>query len=656
MRKYILFFSLLGCCLFHTQGQQMHKRVARALATFEAGEYYIAEELLKEAYDRVADEGEKTMMIFRIAECYRRTDQSKKAELWYSKAIKRGIKEPLAILYYADALKMNEKFEDALEQYKEYQKQVPDDIRAENGIKACEMAQGWLNNPTGYIVENAHFFNTKYNDFSPCFGRSDYNVVFFTSTREDAQGDATHGGTGQKFEDIYESRRDKEGKWSVPVPLDENINTEFSEGSPVMDPNFNTLYFTRCERSKNKKQGCQIYEATRDGDSWSKTKMLELGPDSMVFAHPAIASDGTLYFVSNMAGTTGGHDIWMTKKGAEGWTSPVNMGDKINTKGNEMFPFIHPDGTLYFSSNGHLGMGGMDIFKAELIGKGQWKVTNMGYPVNSSSDDFGITFESEVERGFFSSSREQKGDDIFTFYLPPIKFNVTGKITDEKTLKPIAGAEIKSISSDGFTMQTKSDENGNFKFMLKPSTDYIFIASAENYLKGKAKISTKGEDKSKDFATAINLASIKTAIELPNIFYDFNSANLRAESMASLNKLVETLNDNPNVTIELMSHSDSRGSEQYNLELSQKRAQSVVDFLITKGIDKNRLVAKGYGKTQPKVIDEKIKAQIPFFEIGTKLTDDYISKLPSEDYQEIAYQINRRTEFRVLSTDFTPSK
>ncbi len=404
-----------------------------------------------------------------------------------------------------------------------------------------------------------------------------------------------------------------------------------------------------------------IFNSQKSGESWSDAEAIELtvddryvNIDTIVVFHPSISSDGTkLYFSSNLPGGKGGLDIWVTKKGGEGWEAPVNMGDKINTVGNEVFPFIHPDGTLYFSSDGHLGMGGLDIFKAEFIAETQWKVQNMGFPVNSTKDDFGITIQENVEKGFFTSTRGLgQDDDIYSFYLPPVRFNVLGKVVDEKTKDPIPEASVKLIGSDGATLKSEVDEEGNFKFMLKPATDYIFLASAENYLKGKSKATTKGLERSKDIETLIELPSIKDTIEIPNIFYDFGKASLRPESKESLNELVEVLNDNPKVTIELMAHTDSRGSEKSNIELSQKRAQSCIDYLTKKGIDEERLVPKGYGESNPKTVDKGIHNKVPFFDVGVTLTEDYIESLPSEDYKEIAHQINRRTEFRVLSTDY----
>jgi peptidoglycan-associated lipoprotein len=278
-------------------------------------------------------------------------------------------------------------------------------------------------------------------------------------------------------------------------------------------------------------------------------------------------------------------------------------------------------------------------------------------PINSFADDFGIVFEDGSEKGIFSSSRKGRGnDDLYTFELPPLKFTVTGLVKDEKTGAPVQGAVVQLISSDGSNLQAETGNGGDFRFNLRQDVDYIFLASKRGYLNGKEKETTKGQEKSRDFMVTIPLTAIDKPIELPNIFYDFGKWDLRPESMVSLDKLVETLNDNPNVTIELMSHTDSRDTEEYNLDLSQKRAQSVVQYLIDKGIDPARLSPKGYGESTPKVADAAIVAQNQFLKEGTALTEQYINSLATEEQKEIAHQINRRTEFRVLRTDYEAPK
>ncbi len=641
---------------------QKKDKTAKARAAYEAGEYAVAADLFKDAYNKVSDKTLKNEIIFLIAECYRITDAPDKAEIRYKQAIQKEYPNPIIYLRYADALRMNEDYEDALEQYKKYKELVPDDPRGQEGIESCELSIDWINNPTPYNVESVKFFDSKEKEYSPYYGSADYQLIYFTSSREEAMGNDVHGATSENFSDIFQSRMDRKGKWSVPVPLDDNINSEFEDGTPVLNQDYSRMYFTRCIVNKNKNYGCQIYTATSQGETWSEAEALKILEDSVVVAHPAISDDElTLYFVSDMAGGIGGKDIWKVTRSNEGdeWSKPENMGPEINTVDDEMFPYIHPDGTLYFSSNGRIGLGGLDIYMAKENEDESWKVENMKYPINSSADDFGVVFEKEMERGFFSSSRKGRGnDDIYSFVLPPLKFNVNGEVRDDKTDMLLTGASIKSIGSDGITLEATSDEQGAFRFSLKPNTDYVFVATRTGYLNGKERETTKGLDKSQDINVVIYLSNIAETIELSNssVFYDFARWELRPEAMVSLDQLIETLNDNPTVTIELMSHTDSRGSNEDNIVLSQKRAQSVVDYLIQKGIDAVRLSAKGYGESQPKVVTKRMNEQYPFLRVGTTLTESYINSLPNVEQQEIAHQFNRRTEFRVLRTDYIPSQ
>jgi len=631
-------------------------RAAKAHEAYDAEEYYFAIDLYKEAYNGVKDKSAKTEIVFRIAECYRKINEPKKAEVWYKKAIIREYPNPIALLRYAEIMKMNEKYEDASNEYLKYKELVPDDPRGENGILSCQLALQWMENPSGYTVENMKYFNSRERDFSPAFAKEDYNTVYFTSSREDSEGSETHGATGQNFADIYMSKMDRKGKWSVPTPLGENINTEFEEGVPILSKDYSTLYFTRCLTSKRKKYGCDVYVARKDGDKWGKAEPMQILGDSMIFAHPALSKDElTLYFVSDIEGGVGKNDIWMLTRSdpSADWSAPVNMGPEINTQGNELFPFSHSDGTLYFSSDAHVGMGGLDIFKATKLENDKYIVENMQYPVNSFADDFGIAFEDEVEKGYFSSTRRGRGnDDIYSFVLPPLKYNVLGVVRDEKTDEVLVGAKVQLVGSDGISIESETGDEGNFKFMLRPNTDYVFIASMEGYLKGKERESTKGLAQSEDFRSTIYLSSIEKPIELPNILYDYEKWDLRPESKVALDNLVETLNDNPNITIELRSHTDSRGTESFNLDLSQKRAQSVVDYLIVNGIASDRLRAKGYGKSLPKEVGRKEAKEHLFLREGTPLTEAFIEQLRTTEQEEIAHQINRRTEFSVLSTDY----
>ena len=655
MKRLILFIiMLLVVVSFDTAAQK--RKAEKAYSAFKAGEYFDAIDLFKDTYSKTkkSDKNERNELVFMISECYRLTNDPKNAETWYKLAVKSSYSGPEAQFWLAESLKKNGKYQQAIDEYKKYKQAVPADARADQGIRSCELALEWMSNPEAYVVNELKDLNSKEADFSPVYGREDFGLIYFTSSRDGAAGSRTHGATGQSYTDIFESRMDKKSKWSTPVPVDV-INSEFEDGTPTFSSDYKDLYFTRCEAGKRETKGCVIMHSRSTGESWSEPKNIGILPDSLVAAHPAVSADGaTLYFVSDMAGGYGKKDIWKVTKGqGDSWTKPVNLGPDINTPGDELFPYSRYDGTLYFSSDGHIGMGGLDIFRAQPQPDGGWVVQNMKAPVNSFADDFGITFENENERGLFSSTRKGRvNDDLYAFELPPLKFNVTGLVKDEKTGAAITSSVVQLIASDGSNLQAETGNGGDFKFPLKADVDYIFLASKRGYLNGKEKETTKGQEKSRDFMVTILLTAIDKPIELPNILYDFGKWDLRPESMVSLDKLVETLLDNPNVTIELMSHTDSRDTEEYNQDLSQKRAQVVVQYLIDKGIEGERLMPKGYGESEPKVVDTEIAQQNPFLKESAALTEQFINNLADDEQKEIAHQINRRTEFRVLRTDY----
>jgi peptidoglycan-associated lipoprotein len=660
MKRLLLLVIILVTATFPEVAAQKRK-ADRAYSSFTAGEYFDAIDQFKDAYSKTkkANKNSRTELVFMIAECYRMINDPKNAETWYKLAVKSSYSKPEAQYWLAESLKKNGKYQLAIDEFKKYKQIAPSDARADLEIRSCELAVEWMRNPEAYKIDELKDLNSKESDFSPAYGRDDFGLIYFTSSRDGATGNKTHGATGQNYTDIFESRIDKKSKWSTPVTV-EVINSESEDGTPSFSSDFKELYFTRCEAGKREKKGCLIMYSKRTGNTWSDPKNTGILPDSLVAAHPALSSDGsTLYFVSDIAGGFGKKDIWKSSKmqGGGTWSAPVNLGPDINTPGDELFPYIREDGTLYFSSDGQIGMGGLDIFKAKPQPDGSWVVLNMKSPINSFADDFGITFENGNEKGIFSSTRKGKGnDELYSFELPPLKFNVTGLVKDEKTGIAITGSLVLLITSDGSNLQTETGTGGDFKFALKADVDYIFLASKNGYLKGKEKETTKGQEKSREFMVTILLTPIDKPIELPNILYDFGKWDLRPESMVSLDKLVETLFENSNVTIELMSHTDSRDTEEYNQDLSQKRAQVVVQYLIEKGIEPQRLSPKGYGESSPKIVDSEIVKQNPFLKEGTALTEQYINTLASDEQKEIAHQINRRTEFRVLRTDYESLK
>lgn len=650
-------FFFIAALLFVT-GTVSAQRGATFMAdqAFSKGDYYDAAALYKKAFTKEKNKVKRAEIIYKVAESYRLSNDSKNQEVWYAKALKANFKDPAAILHYADALKFNGKYDEAIVQYTNYQKANPADERGENGIKSCQQAQKWKDKPTRYKVENVPAINTKYSDFAANYSHKDHRHIIYTSARQESMGKNNDGGTGEKFQDLFEASVDKKGKWSSPKPLLEPINTGGNDGSATLDNKGTDMFFTRCDVERGKVGGCEIYYTKRKGQTWDEPKLIPLAGDSFTVGQPSLSTDEqTLYFVSDMEGGQGGKDIWMTtydKKKKE-WGTPTNLGNKINTPLDEMFPFITSDGTLYFSSKGHLGMGGLDIFRSKISGSGWEDPANMKYPINTSADDFAfVVDETTGDRGFLSSDREggKGNDDIYTWTLPPLLFTISGRVFDADTKANVEGASIELFGSDGSSIPFKTDATGTYKFDLKPETSYKLSATNKNYLNKYLEVSTVGLEQSKDFVGDFDFAlrSMLRAIELPDIYYDLAKWDLRPESKKALDGLVETMNDNPTIVIELGSHTDSRPIPMTNDTLSQKRAESVVKYLIQHGIDADRLSAKGYGEHEPRNLDRAIGS----FKAGDVMTDEFISKLKSVKLKEEAHQLNRRTEFKVLRTNY----
>lgn len=645
----ILMLFLLGSC-------SARKYMQSAATSYQIGEYHSSIEKYRKAYRSPKLRNEKAEMAFRVGEAYFHLSDFTKAIIWYKNAIKQKNSDPLCMLHYADCLKATQQYEDALVWYQTYLSVNPEDQYAKNAVEACKQAPEWLDKPNRYRVNIVKELNTRFNDFSPVFVGGRDNEIIFTSTRETSTGKRKSNITGVQNSDLFTTKFEiQKQKWAVPKLLDENqiINTANDDGAATLSERGELMIFTRCRYDKTKDLGSELLASKQSRGDWSEPVLIELVGDSLIAAHPSLSSDGTtLYFVSDRPGGFGGKDIWMaTGKGTE-WTKPVNMGSEINTPGDEVFPFIRENGELYFSSNFLPGLGGLDIFKAVQDDKGKWKVENMKAPVNSPGDDFGIAFiKGEVDEGLFSSNRKgSKSDDIYSFYLPPKVFNATGEIFNKETDQPIDGALVRIIGTDGTNLKVRAN-GGRFQYKLKPETEYVFAAFKDGYLNDKARAATIGLEDSKDFRFIFKLAPTDQPIKINNINYAFGSYEITEESKVALDTLVQLLVLNPTIKIELMAHTDYVGSEQFNSELSQKRAQSVVDYLISKNINSARLVAKGYGETWPKKVTREIAKQYDFLNKGDELTEAFILKL-KPDQQEIAKALNRRTEFRVLSNDF----
>ena len=668
MKKTILCFGLLIAFAVHAIAQNPY--LDKANKYMDSHNYFEAIDLYKKAYSKEKNKAEKAAILFKVGECYRTISDSKNAEVYYAKAVKVNYKNPEVYLRYAEALKANGLYADAIIQFNRYKQEVPTDPRGIEGAGSCEKAQKWKDKPGRFKVDNFSAANSKNSDLSATYSAKGFRSIIYTSAREDAMGkDYDDSWGGEKNTDLFEITSDKKGKWSTPIGLPLPINSEAKEGASTMDRKYGDMYFTRCDLGKGKVVMCKIYETKRNGPAlWADPTMLAFCSDSSNYGHPSLSADGnTLYFSSDREGGQGGKDIWKVDydKKDKAWGAPVNMGPVINTAEDDLFPFIHADGTLYFSSLGHQAegnMGGLDIFSAKFK-DGNWtSVTNLKAPINSQQDDYGIIWEDTDNKGYFTSNREGgKGrDDIYSFMLPPVIFTLQGQVIDVDTKKPLEAAKVELFDNvTGTSISFTTDNSGTYKFSLAQNTSYKITANKKDYLGAKAEESTVGFEESKDFYRDFALKTTKKEIVLPNILYDLDKTALKPESKTSLDGLVETLKDNPTLVIELASHTDTRATDEHNDKLSQGRAQSVVDYLISKGIEIGRLVPRGYGEKVPRILqnDEKVvdNGKEFTFAKGTTITDAYIEKLKGgKDEQEAAHQLNRRTEFRVLRDDYVP--
>ncbi len=631
-------FVILGILLSLTFGMQgQSRRLQRADQYYKVGEYTKALELYTKLYTRAKNRTEKAELSYKAGLAANKLGYINLQLSWFRRALRYKLQEPQLYLYLAQAYKMRGAYDVAKQYYASYKDLVPDDPAGELGIQSCELAQQWLNHPTRFVVSFVPKINSRYNDFA--------------STRPPSKGKKINPNTGTSFADVYVAQMDKRGQWSTPKFPDGDINTPFDDGSCYITPDGTTMYFTRCPDVKDQNIGCQIWVAQLKDGQWTVDKQIKLFADSSIsVGQPYLSPDQlTMYFVSDNPQGQGGKDIWMVQRHSTSgdWGEPVNLGPEINTKQDEIFPSVDKQGNLYFSSNGHLTMGGFDIFKATKS-NGHWKVTNMKYPINSQANDYRMVFIAD-NRGYLASNRYMRnGDDLFYFFQRPIKILLKGLIVNDKTREGVEYAQVTIEGSDGSHRMIKTDYDGIFKIGLRENTDYFFIVEKEGFLRAKSSISTKGINQDTTLEATIYLNQINQIVQIPNIRYFFNDTTLRPESKVALDKLIEILTLNPGIKVEIMAHTDYRGSDQYNIRLSQGRANSVVDYLIKHGIKRSRLVAKGYGESQPFVVDQQTAKEYPFLKKGQKLTEQFIKSLPSQDQQEICNELNRRTEFRVI--------
>ena len=676
---------------------------------YALGEYYDAATQYRKAYalTPAKERALRGQRALKMADCYRRINYTQKAIAAYNNVIRYKQQDSLTYLYLAQQLMKNGSYKDAAKQFQTFLDSTENtqaaDARngntemkpsatgltrsaltqlARTGLRSAQQAPQWKKDGSDYTVKRENFFNSRRADYSPMFAGEENNQLFFTSTRNQAKGDEYSGITGTKAGDIFVSTKDEKGKWQRPEVIDSELNSDADEGACSFAPDGRTMYLTQCKTDPDYPRYAIIATSNRSDAAWSKATELKLTRDTLsAYAHPAVSPDGQwLYFTSNMPGGLGGYDIWRVRLTTSGVGGVENLGAPINTPGDEMFPTFRPNGDLYFSSNGHEGMGGLDIYIAKLVqsseliiqssdsvhrseaGKAQpnyelrtmnYELKHPGYPLNSQGDDFGMTFEGLKNQGYFSSNRgDGRGwDHIYSFYNPEIIQTVKGWVYEQDGYELPSG-QVYMVGNDGTNLKLSVKGDGSFTQEIRPGVDYVFLGTCKGFLNHQEHLRVEPVKESEEYVLQFPLANIMAPVLIDNIFYDFDKATLRPEPATALDELVKLLNDNPNVTIELSAHTDYRGSAEYNKRLSQRRAESVVNYLIEHGIAADRLTPVGYGKEKPKTIKRKLTEKYPFLKEKDVLTEEYIKALADEEQQEQCNQLNRRTEFRVLRTTY----
>ena len=620
------------------------------------GEYYEAAAIYRKVYTKTSPKKRdlRGYIAYRMAECNRLINNTAKATSAYMNAIRYDYPDSTVYLRMGQMLQKTGRYPEAIKNYDIYMENDPSNLLAINGIQGCELAPGWKKNPTRYEVRRMDKFNSRRGEFSPMLAGDKYDQLYFASSRSKDKDAKVSAITGQNNNNLFLVKQDEKGAWLAPVELEDEVNTEYDEGTPSFSPDGNTMYYTYCAQDPEGPRTAEIYISTRSSAKWGKGTRATIVKDSVTaLGHPSISPDGKyLYFVSDAVGGFGGKDIFRARVAGNDFGPMENLGEEINTPGDEMFPYVRDSVTLYFASNGHPGMGGLDLFKATQDSTGKWKVENLGAPINSMGDDFGITFAGKEERGFFCSNRnDARGyDHIYSFELPTITIFIEGIVNDVDEYQ-IEDATVRIVGKDGLNVKVPVKKDGTYRVELERDIRYVMMASARGYLNQNYELHTGPEEKNETYIVDFFLSPISKPVVIDNIFYDFDKATLRPESKKALDEMIKMLNDNPNVTIELGAHTDRKGTDQYNERLAQRRAQSVVDYLIAGGIEAARLEAKGYGESVPKTINKKMAKQFDFLKEGDVLTEEFILALPPEQ-QEIADQINRRTEFKVLRTNY----
>ena len=622
-------------------------------------EYNEAAKEYKKAYRKIPakERNKRAEVAWKMGECYRKSNSPVFAVGAYHNAVRYGYPDSLALFHLAGAQLEKGDYKAAQKSFESFLAIAPDHRMAQVGLQSAKQSAEWKKNPGRYIVKKAKELNGQRSDYCPAYVGEDTTMIITTSTRKDATGEDISGITGQECADLFITKRDEKGRWQKTERIDGDVNGEYEDGACAFTPDGKIMYFTRCASDEDYPRYAAIYKSLRSDATWGKAEEVVISNDTMsVYAHPAVSPDCEwLYFTSNMPGGQGGLDIWRMYigniKAKEGVLE--NLGECINTEGDEQFPAFGPQGELFFSSDGYPGMGGLDIFFAVQENDSVWNINNVGAPINSNGDDFGITFAPGLYRGYFSSNRgDARGwDHIYSFYLPETVHTLYGWIY-EKDGYELPDGVIYLVGDDGTNTSFGVMKDGSYKVRVTPGVEYVMLGTCKGFLNVMHELKADEVEGTREYQRDFALPSITRPVLVDNIFYEFGKATLTAESSTSLNELKELLEQNPNITIELSAHCDFRGSASFNEKLSQARAESAVAYLVSQGIEKERMTPVGYGESKPKVVNKKLTERYTFLSEGDVLTEEFIGNLKDEEQQEICNQLNRRTEFQVLRTTY----
>lgn len=633
------------------------KYMKRGEKELALGEYFDAAADFKQAYQKTPPKERQARgaIARRMAFCYDKSLQTGKAIVAYRNAIRYKADRGTDHLALARLLMRNGNYKDAAAEFQVALDSMPGDGMAKAGLEAARRAPEIRQVGSRYTVKRLDELNGRRADYSPMLLGDDADEIYFTSTRKEAEGDELSGITGMKPGDIFYSTKDDKGKWTKPVAVT-GVNSAYDEGACSFSPDGREMYLTQCVTDPSSPRYAKIMKADRADASWGKPSVVELSRDTLSsFAHPAVSPDGEwLYFTSDMPGGMGGLDLWRVRITGHGFGGVENLGSQINTAGDEAFPTFRPNGDLYFSSNGHPGLGGYDIFIARKGKDGKTTLSHPGYPLNSAGDDFGMTFEGAHNRGVFSSNRgDARGwDHLYSFVNPEIEQTVKGWVYEIDGYE-LPQAQVYCVGDDGTNEKLTLKSDGSFTKTMSPGVSYLFLAACKGFLNHKEEIKALANPKaSRDTTLQFALANISAPVLIDNIFYDFDKATLRDSSKVALDQLVNILKDNPNVTIELAAHTDYVGSAAYNKGLSQRRAESVIRYLIAHGVAADRLTPVGYGKERPRKVNRRLASRYSWLKEGDVLTEQFIKALNDTKHQDICNQLNRRTEFSVLRTTY----